>query len=70
MPVEATMRLRVMFETWPIVANMDVDFLIVDALNNVYNAILGRTSLYKTNAIILVPYLLIKFPMVNRISQV
>ena len=50
--VEGTMKLRVMMETWLSVVNMDIDFLIVNTLNNAYNAILGKTSLNKARAII------------------
>ena len=34
------------------VVNMNVDFLVVDASNNVYNAILGKMSLNKARVII------------------
>ena len=46
-PVEGLIRLRVTLGTWPAVVDMDVDFLVVDTSNTMYNAILGRTSLNK-----------------------
>ena len=70
MLVEGTIRLRVTLRTWPTIINMDVDFLIVNAPNNAYNGILGRMLLNKAMMIILTPYLLIKFPMLNGICQV
>ena len=39
------MRLKVTMGTWPLVINMDIDFLVVDVPNHAYNAILGRTLL-------------------------
>ena len=47
---------------------MDVDFLIVEAPNNTYNAIMGKTLLNKAKAIISTPHLLIKFLMLSGIS--
>ena len=41
MLVEGIVKLRVMMGTWSLVVNMDVEFLIIDALNNAYNTILG-----------------------------
>ena len=41
----------------------EVDFLIVFNHNNAYNAILRTISLNKIGAFVLVPYLLIKFPI-------
>ena len=41
--VEGIMRLRVMLGMWPLVINVDVNILIINALYNVYNAILRRT---------------------------
>ena len=70
MPVEGTLRLRVTLGTWPMVVNMDIDFLIIDAPNNGYNVILGRMSLNKARAIISTTHLLMKFPTLDRISQV
>ena len=35
-PVKGLIRLRVNFGTWPVVVDMDIDFLIVDAPNTVY----------------------------------
>ena len=61
-------RLRVTLGTWPIVADMDIDFLVVEGLNNAYNSFLGRMSLNKAKAIILTPHLLMKFPMANGID--
>ena len=63
-------RLRVTLGTWPTIVNMDIDFLIVDALNNVYNAILGRTSLNKARAIVSTLHLLMKFLTLGGIGQV
>ena len=40
-PVEGSIRLRATIGTWLAVVGMDVDFLIVDALNIAYNAIIG-----------------------------
>ena len=62
-------KLRVALGAWPVVANMDIDFLIVNAPNNVYNIILGRTTLNKVKAIISTPHLLMKFLIVNGINQ-
>ena len=70
MPVEGTIRLRVTLRSWPVVVDMDIDFLVVEGLNNAYNAILGRMSLNKVKAITLILYLLMKFPTTNGISQV
>ena len=66
--MEGIVRLRVTLGTWPAVVNMDVDFLIIDAPNNAYNAILGRTSLNKAKVMVLTPYLSIKFLKLNGIS--
>ena len=49
---------------------MDVDFLIVDAPNNAYNAMLGIASLNKARAIVSTPHLLMKFPTSSGIGQV
>ena len=51
---------------------MDIDFLVIDALNNPYNAILGCMSLNKAKAMMIVstPHLLMKFPTSSEISQV
>ena len=49
---------------------MDVEFLIVEAPNNTYNAIMGRTLLNKAKAIISTPHLLMKFLTPNGIGQV
>ena len=70
MLVEGTVRLRVMMGTWLVVINMDVDFLIVDASNNAYNAILERTSLNKVKVIVSIRHLLMKFPMPKVIGEV
>ena len=43
--VEGLIRLRVTLGIWPFVVDMDVDFLVVDALNTTYNVIMRRTSL-------------------------
>ena len=40
--VKGTVRLKVTLETWPTIVNMDIGFLIINAQNNTYNAILGR----------------------------
>ena len=32
---------------WPTVVNMDMYFLVMDAFNNMFNVIMGRTSLNK-----------------------
>ena len=66
--MEGTIRLRVTLGTWPAVVSMDVNFLIIDAPNNAYNVILGRTSLNKARAIISTPYLLMKFLTPNGIN--
>ena len=68
--MEGTIRLRVTLGTWLTVLNMDIDYLIVYAPNNAYNAILDKTSLNKVRAIILTLHLLMKFPMPNEIGQV
>ena len=47
-PMEGTIRLRVIMRMWPMVINMDVDFLVMDALKNTYNVIMGRMSLNKS----------------------
>ena len=46
-PIEGSIKLRVTLGTWMIVIDMDVDFLIIDALIMAYNTIMGRTSLDK-----------------------
>ena len=51
--MEGTIRLRVTFGTWPLIISVDVNFLVVDTPNMVYNAFLGRTSLNKERIIIL-----------------
>ena len=55
MSVEGVVKLRVIMRAWPSIINMDVDFLIVDAPNNAYNAILGQMSLNKARVIVLTP---------------
>ena len=64
------MKLRVTLKTWPSVVGMDVEFLVVDALNIAYNVILGRTSLNKVKVIVSTLYLLMKFPTSWGVSQV
>ena len=61
MSMEGVVKLRVTLGTWPSVVSMDVDFLIVNTPNIAYNAILGRMSLNKAKAIVLTPYLMMKF---------
>ena len=60
----------VMLGTLPVVINMDVDFLVVDTPNNAYNAISNRMFLNKARENVLIPYLLMKFLTLSRISQV
>ena len=62
MPMEDTVRLRVMLGTRPSITNIDVDFFVVNAPNNMYNAILERMSLKKVKAIVLALHLLMEFP--------
>ena len=68
MLIKGIVRLRVMLGTWHVVVNMDIDFLIINALNNTYNVILGRMSLNKAKVIVSTPHLLMKFLIVNGIS--
>ena len=63
------MKLRVMLGMWPLDVNVADDFLIVNALNNAYNAILARTSLNKRRAIISTPCLFMKFTMASGINK-
>ena len=70
MLVEGMVRLRVTMGTWPIIVDMDINCLVVNASNNVYNVILGRTSLNKERVITSTPHLLMKFSTIIRISQV
>ena len=70
MPLEGIIRLRVTLGMWLAIVDMDIDFLIVEASNNAYNAILGRMSLNKARVIVLTPHLLIKFLTSKGISQV
>ena len=60
-PVESLIRLRLTLGTWPTMVDMDEDFLIVDAPNMAYNAIMGQTSLNKAHVIVSTPHLLMKF---------
>ena len=60
-PMEGIMKLRVTLGTWPLVVNMDVDFLVVNTPNMAYNAILRRTSLNKARVMILTFHPLNKF---------
>ena len=53
-------RLQVMLGTWLAVVNMDIDFLIINALNN---TMLGRTSLNKAKVIVSSP------PSINKVSN-
>ena len=41
--IEGMVKVKVTPETCPLVVNMDVDFLVIDTLNMVYNAIMGKT---------------------------
>ena len=59
--VKGIMKLRVTFGTLPLVISMDIDFLLVNTLNMMYNAILGITLLNKVKVIISTPHLLMKF---------
>ena len=59
--VEGMIRLRVTLGTWLVVVKNDIDFLVINALNNVYNAIQGRTLLNKERAIFSKP------PSINEI---
>ena len=59
-----------MLGTWPVVVNMNIDFLVVNAPSNAYNAMQGKMSLNKVRVIALTPHLLMKFLMTNGISQV
>ena len=68
--VEGLIRLRVTLGTWPVVVDMDVDFLVVEAPNMAYNAIMGRMSLNRAQAIISTSHLLMKFPTPKGIGQV
>ena len=54
-PMEGSIRLRVTLGTWLVVVDMDVDFLVVDAPNMMYNAIMGRMSLNRVHAIVFTP---------------
>ena len=67
-PMEDIMRLRVTLGTWPLVVNINIGLLIVNAPNNTYNAILGKISLNKAKVIILILYLLMKFLMPREIN--
>ena len=40
--VKRMIKLRVTLRIWPLIINVDVDFLAVNTLNNAYNAILGE----------------------------
>ena len=70
MLVEGTVRLRVTLGAWPVVVNMDIDFLIIDAPNNVYNAILSTMLLNKAKLIISSPLFVNEVPNFewNRLS--
>ena len=52
------------------VVNMDVNFFVVDTLNDAYNAIIGRISLNKASVIILMPHLLMKFLKPYKVGHV
>ena len=69
-PFESLIRLRVILGTWPSTVDMNVDFLMVDAPNTVYNAIMGRTSLDRAQAIVSTPSLVnvVPNPKRDRIS--
>ena len=69
-PMEGIVKLRITMGTWLLVVSMDVDFLIINALNMAYNTILGRMSLNKVKAIVSISHLLMKFPMPCGIDQV
>ena len=69
-PMEGTIKLRITMGTLPLVVNMDVNFLLVNAPNNAYNAILGRMLLNKARVIVSIPHLLMKFPTPSGTSQV
>ena len=68
MSVKGIIKLRVTLR--PSIVSMDVHFLVVDTLNNAYNAILRRTSLNNIRVIVSTPYLLMKFPTSYRVGQV
>ena len=68
--MEGMIRLRIMMGMWLVVISMDVDFLIVEALNNAYNVIMGRTSLNKAQVIVSTLHLLMKFSTPKGIEQV
>ena len=69
-PIEGLIRLRVTLGTWPAVVDMDIDFLVVDTPNTMYNAIMGQTSLNKAQVIMSMPHLLMKFPTLNGVGHV
>ena len=69
-PVEGLIRLRVTLGTWPAVVDVDVNFFVVDTSNMAYNAIMGRMSLNRLQAIVSTPHLLMKFPTPKGIGQV
>ena len=58
MSIKGTVKLRVTLRMWPSIVSLDVDFLVVDTLNMVYNTILGKMSLNKAKVIISTFYLL------------
>ena len=69
-PVEGLISLRVTLGTWPAIMNLDVDFLVVDASNMAYNAIIGQTSLNRAQVVVSTPHFLMNFPTPEGIRQV
>ena len=61
--VEGIMPFQVMLDNQPCIKIVEVDFFIISAVNNAYNAILGRPLLNKIRAIVLTPHLLMKLPI-------
>ena len=69
-PVEGIVNLQLMLDSQPWIKTMEVNFLVVSAHNNAYNAILGRPPLNKIRAIVSTPHLLMKFPTNQWINHV
>ena len=65
--MEGIIRSRVTLGTWPVVVDMNIDFLVIETLN-AYNAILGRMSLNKAKAIVSTPHMLKEFSTLNGIG--
>ena len=68
--VEDIVAFQMTLGSQPCVKTMEVNFLMVSAHDNTYNAILGRPSLNRIEVIISTPHLLMKFLIGQGIGQV